>query len=232
APRADRGEGGQRRLPPPPHVPRLWAEYRQRPPALGDLPLHPGRHDIPPDEYRPELLALPQARHARARRLLLPGRLLEPDKAGRTLAHRVRGATVAAPRDPGPVRPQDEHSGIALGDELQERVDRVRAAHAKPLDGYGQRLSELSRLAQLLLEVLPLDVAVAQKRPRRRRDLGDVDDEERLPDLDGRVDREGDRVLGKRDVERREQHGPAGSGMQRDVRPRVLPPDGQHGYSG
>ena len=63
-------------------------------------------------------------------------------------------------------------------------------------------------------------------------DLRDVDDDERLPALDGGVDGEHHRFLGEGNVERGEEHGPCAGGDERDVLARTAAPEGQHRYSG
>ena len=82
-----------------------------------------------------------------------------------------------------------------------------------------QRVSELRRLAELVLKLVSLQVAVPDEGPARRQDLGDVHDDERLAALDGRVDCEDGRVLRERDVERGEEHRPPGARRRRCQRP-------------
>src|SRR5436190_16483181 len=92
---------------------------------------------------------------------------------------------------------------------------------------YSPRLAqrELGRLAQGFLKILSLDVAVPEEGVRGRQDLGRVQDEERAAALDGRVDRERRRLLGERDVERGQEHGPTARGEERDVLARAPAPE-------
>src|ERR1700693_2016226 len=83
-----------------------------------------------------------------------------PDEAGRALPDGPLSPAVAAARQVRPIGPEDQEGGVALGGDLQQRIDRMGAAHPQPLDLYGQRAGELRGLAQRFLELLPLDVAV------------------------------------------------------------------------
>src|SRR5262249_18717342 len=137
-----------RRAPPPPHVPRLRPEYVGYPPARCRLALHPRRHDVPPDAHRSELFALPARGRPLARRVVLPDRLDEgrppqrlarrrlshPNETGDALAYRPCGLAVAAAREVPAIGTEHEQARVALGDDLEERVDRMGAAHAQTFD--------------------------------------------------------------------------------------------------
>jgi hypothetical protein len=132
----------------------------------------------------------------------------------------------------GTVRPEDEHPRIALGHDLEQRIDRMRAAHAQALDPNGERMSELGGLQQLPLEILALDVSVSHEAPVRGMDLRDVDEDEWLPCLDRGVDRKGGSRVGERNVEGSEQDGARPRRAGRDVFARAAAPNGLHDYSG
>src|SRR4249919_2990215 len=132
----------------------------------------------------------------------------------------------------GTLGAEDEQARAAFSDELQECVDRVRAADAQPLDPHGERLGKLGRFAQLALEILPLDVAVPEQAPACGHDLRHVDDHERLSTLHGRVDGEHGRLLGERNVERGEEHGPSAGRDEGYVLAWTVAPQSQHATRG
>ncbi len=63
--------------------------------------------------------------------------------------------------------PKTSTSGIALCDDLEKRVHRMRAADTQSLDPNRERAGRAGRLEQLALEILALDVAVADEAPVR-----------------------------------------------------------------
>ena len=70
-----------------------------------------------------------------------------PDEARDSLADPLGCALVRPPPKLRPVRPEHEHAGVSLGHQLEERVDRMRAAYTQPLDAHRERVGELGRLA-------------------------------------------------------------------------------------
>ena len=104
----------------------------------------------------------------------------QPDEAGRPLADALRQLRVGPPPQALAVRPDDEQPGLALGDELEQRVDRARAAEraaARPRRRATAASSAGARSASSTSWVL--DVLVRHReRDRRERHLGDVDDDQ------------------------------------------------------
>ena len=128
--------------------------------------------------------------------------------------------------------PDDEQPGRPLGDELEQRLDRPRAAEPQPLDLDRERVGERGRRPQCILDLLRADVLVLHReRDRPERDLGDVDDDQPLPRLDGGVDRELRRLRLEGHVEGDEHHR-AAAGDTRDVGARAGASDPEHDYSG
>ena len=62
----------------------------------------------------------------------------QPDEAGRPLADPLRQLGVRAPLETLAIRADDEEARCALGDELEQRLDRPGAAEPQPLDLDGE----------------------------------------------------------------------------------------------
>ena len=69
-----------------------------------------------------------------------------PDEARSSFADPLGRALVLPAPKMRPVWSEHEHTRVSLGHELEEGVDRVRAAYTEPLDAHCERMGELGRL--------------------------------------------------------------------------------------
>ncbi len=155
-------------------------------------PPHDGRHENPGLGVA---ASAPRASSARPHETARPARAAAR-AALRTCAARMRGPARRRARPGSRSATSSRSASIGCGLQTRSRSTCTR-----------ERVGELRRACEARAGAPRLDVAVADQAPARGQDLGDVDDDERLAALDGGVDGEHGRVLGERDVERREQDG-------------------------
>ena len=93
-----------------------------------------------------------------------------PTPAARRDTRLARGFASSASRRSGASaardRPDDEEARRAFGDELEQRLDRPRAAQSQPLDIDREGVRELGRRSQRILDLLRADVLVLHRERR------------------------------------------------------------------
>ncbi len=158
-----------------------------------------------------------------------------PDETAGIALDPPRRLAEPARADPRRIRSEDEQAGLALGDELEERVDRPRRSQPQPLDLDTERVGEVRGRPKRLLDVRRHDRVVAEhERARLQARLDGVDDEERLTGLDRRVDGDRRRLRGQRRLERREDDRPPRRARRRardDAGGAVSHPERHSGWS-
>src|SRR5438034_2845939 len=135
----------------------------------------------------------------------------DPHEARRSLEHLAHASAVAPPAHRTGVGPEDKQADVPLTGEVDQSVHWSRRVEADALDVNAQAVCERRGRLEGLLDPRRRDVELPERQcAARERHLDCVDDEQRLPGLDRRVDCHARRFREERGVEGREKHGPCG----------------------